>query len=121
MARIDGERREHGKDLRLEILVDLSPFTWCQILHRDESNAVRLQLSEQLVETMALQGRKPRHLRIDRLQLFRRSESVWRRLHDARGDLPPQSGNANHVELVEVRAEDRQEFHALEQWHAQVE
>jgi hypothetical protein len=46
---------------------------------------------------------------------------VRRRLYDAGRDLPAQSGDTNHEELVEVRAEDGQESDALEQRRAIVE
>src|SRR5689334_10038106 len=45
VTRIDGERREHGKDLRLEELVHRAPLTRGQVGHLDESNAVLPQLA----------------------------------------------------------------------------
>ena len=115
VAGIDGERREHRKDLRLEVLVDLAPFTRCEIADGDQSNAVRCQLIEQLDQTLALQCRESRDLGIDRVERRLRREPVRGFDGHSRGYLPPQSGNANHVELVEVRAEDRQELDSLQQ------
>src|SRR5205823_10444076 len=45
---------------------------------------------------------------------------VGRDVVDVGGDLASQAGDANHVELVEVGAEDRQELECLEQGFARV-
>src|SRR6476469_5273222 len=51
---------------------------------------------------------------VDLVQLLLRRHSVRRlRLH-RRSDLPPDAGDPNHVELVEVRREDRDELQSLE-------
>jgi len=51
----------------------------------------------------------------------RKGQAVRRDLLYAGGDLPPDSGDPDHVELVEIRAEDREEFDALEQRVSRVE
>jgi len=55
------------------------------------------------------------HARRDGSELFGRSHSIGRHVLYAGGDLPAKSSHPDHVELVEVGAEDRQEFEALEQ------
>jgi fibronectin type 3 domain-containing protein len=42
-------------------------------------------------------------------------------LLDSRGDLASESGYPDHIELVEIRAENRQKFDALEQAVPRVE
>ena len=58
---------------------------------------------------------------LDRVELLARGETVGRRLLNPRRHLTAQSRNAHHVELIQVRAEDREEFHPLEQRVAFVE
>ena len=43
------------------------------------------------------------------------------RWNDTGRDLAPQPGDADHVELVEVRAEDGQELHTLEQRDSRID
>src|SRR5262249_51470233 len=62
-----------------------------------------------------------RDLGIDRVELLLGRESVGRRLNHTGRDLASKPGDANHVELIEVRAEDREKLDALEQRHARVE
>ena len=50
-----------------------------------------------------------------------RRQAIRGRLTYPGGDLPPKPRDANHVELVEVRAEDREELEPLEQRIALVE
>jgi hypothetical protein len=121
MTGIDGERRENGKDLRLEVLVDGPPLDRRQIIDCEESHAVRRQLHEELLEASALQLHQPRDLGVDRIELILRRTAVVRPLHHARRDLTAESRDANHVELVEVRREDRQELDALEQRRPRVQ
>ena len=47
-AGIDGERREHRKDLRLEVLVDRAPFAGRQVSYGEQPHAVVGQLVEQI-------------------------------------------------------------------------
>jgi hypothetical protein len=121
MPGIDGERREHRKDLRLEILVDLAPFARRQIFDRQQANVVRCELVEEPVQTRPLQSREPCDFRVDGLELLVRREPIGRRDDDAGRDLSAQSGDADHVKLVEVRAEDAEKLQALEQRNARVE
>jgi hypothetical protein len=52
---------------------------------------------------------------LDRVQRGLGRQTVRRGGRDAGRDLSPQPGHANHVELVEVRAEDREKLEPLEQ------
>jgi hypothetical protein len=50
----------------------------------------------------------------------RRREAIGPGGRIARAELPLEPGHADHEELVEVRAEDGEEFHPLEEGHARV-
>ncbi len=121
MPRVDGKRSQHGEDLRLEVFVDLPPLGRGEIAHAKQTDVVPRGLVEKRREAAALHRAQARDLGVDRVELLLRGETVRRRQDDAGRDLTPQSRDANHVELVEVRAEDREEFDALEQWHPRVE
>jgi hypothetical protein len=55
VAGIDGEWREHWKDLRLEIAVDRAPLRGGKIADVKQAHVGRLQLLQQIRETSALQ------------------------------------------------------------------
>ena len=92
-----------------------------EVAHAEETDVVRRGLVEKRREAAALHRAQARDLGVDRVELLLRGETVRRRQDDAGRDLTPQSRDANHVELVEVRAEDREELDALEQRHTRVE
>jgi hypothetical protein len=52
---------------------------------------------------------------VDGRELVGRRDTVGRKVVKPGGNLPPEVGDADHVELVQVRAEDREELHSLEQ------
>src|SRR5262252_10843399 len=78
-------------------------------------------LVEQRREAAALHRAQPCDLGVDRVELLLRCQPVGGLLNDARRHLAAKAGDPNHVELVEVRAEDREELDALEQRNARVE
>jgi len=51
----------------------------------------------------------------DGVELLAGSQAIGRNLLYAGGDLPPDSGDPDHIELVEIRAENREKLDALEQ------
>src|SRR6185503_15970368 len=55
------------------------------------------------------------HAAPNRRQLLGGARAVGRRLHDLRAQLLLQPRDAHHEKLVQVRAEDGEKFHALEQ------
>jgi len=57
---------------------------------------------------------------LDQVQLLPRAEAVPARCRGLRSGLAPQPGYAHHVELVEVRPEDRQKLEAFEQRNPRV-
>src|SRR5690242_14474785 len=121
MPGIDRQWCQDGKDLRLEVLVDLAPLGRGEVLYTEQPHGMRGHLVEQRRETIALQPTQARHLGIDRVELLLRRQSVGWPLHDARRHLPAQARDADHVKLVEVGAEDRQELDALEGRYPRVE
>src|ERR1700710_2413351 len=102
MSGIDGERREHGEDLRLEIFIHRPPLAGRELGHGAEFEAMRREILKQPVDTRSLQPCEPRHLGIDGVELFVRRETVRRRLYNARGDLTTEASNADHVKFVEI-------------------
>ena len=119
---IDGERREHREDLRLEVLVDRAPLARRQLAHVDEAHAVRRELRQQLARGS---GAGPRAA----APRARGSPRAVRR-RTARRAVPcttpaptcrRRPADAHHEELVEVGAEDRQELQPLEQRHARID
>jgi hypothetical protein len=73
-----------------------------------------------LAKTALLRVHQLVHSRGDGRQGLGRREPVEPRRLIARGDPALQRRHADHEELVEVRAEDREELHPLEQGHARV-
>ncbi len=57
---------------------------------------------------------------VDPTQLLTRRQAVGRAHRQAHLIAPFQSRDADHVELVEVRREDRQELRALQQWQGRI-
>ena len=116
MARIDRERRQHGEYVRLEERVHRLALGGGELRHRQQAHAVRAQRGQQqLVQAAARLLQQVADAALDRVELLPCGEPVGRRLLHARRHLPAQAGNAHHVELVEVRAEDREELQPFEQ------
>ena len=122
MAGIDGERREHRKNLGLEKRLHPLQLGRSQVVHPDDLDSVLLQLRQQhVVQALPLLLHQVGDALRDRVELLAGSQAVGRNVLHAGGDLPPESGDPDHVELVEIRAEDREEFDALEQPVSRVE
>ena len=115
MAWIDGERREHRKDLRFEKLIDPLQFSLVEVAHRVDLDPVLCQLGQQdVVQALPLLLHEVSDSLGDSIELLAGSQSVGRNLLYSRGNLTPESGDPHHIKLVEIRAEDREEFDALE-------
>ena len=73
VRRVDGERRQHREDLRLEELVDDRPLGRRQVAHADEPNAVRRERRENdVMQTASLRRQKGLHAHVDRVELLLR-------------------------------------------------
>ena len=116
MPWIDRERRQDGEDLCFEKCPDRVRLARRKVPHLHELNAMGGQRRPQLVaQRTAATFEQRAHAHVNRLQLFRGSKRVRLILRCARRDFAPQSGDAHHIELVEIRTEDREELQALEQ------
>ena len=116
MARIDSEWRQNRKDIGLEKMIQALPLFMRQLIDANELDSVLLQLGQQdVVQALPLQLHQLGHLLRDRRKLFGRRHTIGRHVLHAGRDLPAKSSHPDHVELVKVGTEDRQEFDALEQ------
>jgi len=105
-----------GKTCDSKNLIDPLQFSLIQLAHRNELDSVLRQLGQQhLVQALALLLHELGYSLRDRVELPAGGQAVGRNVLYASGDLPPKSGDPDHVELVEIRAEDREKFDALEQ------
>jgi hypothetical protein len=120
VSRIDRERRQYRKDLRLELLVDRASFTGRELAHADDAHAERRELLEQSAQTAAPVLEQLRHALADQHELLGGCQAIRRAVRHARHRLTPQAAHAHLEVLVEVAAEDGQELHALQQPHARI-
>ena len=122
MPRIDRQWREHREHLRLEVRVQSLPLVVIERGHGYELDAVLLERRQQeRVQRVMPALQQFVYPRANGLELFRRRQRIGPILADARRDLATQSRHPDHVELVQVHAENRQEFEPLQKRHARVE
>ena len=122
MSRIHRERRKDRKHLRLEIRVHALALVVIEQGHRHQFDALLLERRQyQLMQRLVSALQQLMHPHADGLELLRRRQRIGRILPRARRDFPPQPRHPDHVELVQVRAEDREELEPLQQRHARVE
>src|SRR5262249_6509403 len=116
-ARIEREGRQHRHDLAPEIVGEKRRDVVAVVLRVEEHDPVPRQLGpELLLPAAALLGQHgERPLAHDRNLLLRR-QAVARDGLVAAAHLLQQRRDADHEELVQVGADDREELDALEQW-----
>ena len=121
VAGIDGERREHGEDARLEHGREERPIVIVEIGETGEHDVLVGQFGHELIEEHRL-GATPLDLETltDLAQLRLRRAPVGGALAEAGGDLILQTGDADLEELIEVLTEDRDELEAFEQGHRRI-
>ena len=116
MARIEGERREDGEDLRLEILREPRIDGRRVVGGLEEVNALggqqRPQVPRPARRLLVHLRQRPRP---DDRQLFFGGQPVERGLLDAGAEFLQDGGDPHHEELVEVGAGNGQELDALEE------
>ena len=122
---IDGERRHHGEDRAVEVLGQHGRLLGGDVLRADEPHPLggeewldvleeaAVLLVHELVDAERGGGA---HLR--RRSRVRRAFRLARDL--GLSELALQVGHADHEELVEVRTEDGEELHPLEEGHGRV-
>ena len=98
------------------------PFFRREIGHAQQLDAVRVQLGQQMVvETLVLELHQLGDALRDRGELLGGRHAIRGPVLDAGCDLPAKTGDTHHVELVEIRAEDRKELQPLEQRVSRIE
>ena len=116
MAGIERQRRQHRKDLALEVGFAESALLVGQLGVVEQANALIAQLGLNIVEPAAamLIGQ---HVdgAADRDQLLGGRRAIGRAADHAGGDLLLDAGHADHKEFIEVGAEDREELDPLQQ------
>ena len=118
---IDRERRQNREHLRLEVLVDRAPLARRELVDVDEAHAVRARApaSSSRAGSRLPRLEQLRHALANRVELLGGVSPSGVRVHDTPAPTcRRRPADAHHEELVEVRAEDREELQALEQRHA---
>ena len=116
MRGVDCQGSENGKDPLAVEAVDPLVFARCEFVHRHEVDALIGELGLDVVEEKPCVafGQCTRMLvdgPHDRPRLGTRDRGHGQ----SRGDAAFEAGHADHEELIEVRREDRQEVHPLQQ------
>ena len=116
MAGIEGERRQDREDLALEVSTQLAPLLHGKVVVGNDLDPGVPELRQQIVVPAAIdEFPLGLQVRTDAGQLLGRRHAVRRRLQRAPFELPHQAGDADHEELVQVTAVDRQELDPLKQ------
>ena len=121
VSRVDGQRHEHGEDLLGEDLIDACAVGVVEIgpgLHMD-ARLVERRLDE-VVEGARVPVLQLEREAVDAREHVRGHAPRVGRHGEAGHDAPLKTGDAHHEELVEIRGEDREEVHALEQGNRRV-
>ena len=116
MTRIERERRQDREDVALEVGAELALLLGREVVVGDDLDPLVLELGQQVLVPAAVQL-APLALQVgaDTSQLLRRRHPVRRRFQSAPFELPHQTRDTNHEELVQVAAVDRQELDPFEQ------
>ena len=116
MGRVDRERREHREDLVVEHLAHGLLLVDVEVAPAQDLDSRLAQGRHEVVERLGVLGHQGARAVVDALHQLARRQSAGRLHGDAGGDASLQPGDANHVELVEVAGEDRQELGPLKWW-----
>ena len=102
MRGIDGERRQHWKNVEEEMLFEPVVLCAIKLVRFHEGDGRGVQFPAQFAPAALLLGRKQVHSLTNLAQLFGRGEAVFRRGADAGAHLSAQAGHTNHEEFIEV-------------------
>ncbi len=121
MGRVDGQRGQDREDLFVEVRRQTRAFLGIEVGPADDRDAlVGERRTHGIEEHPGVLVRDLLGAGSDERQLFTGRESV-RGPHRQSGFVASfQAGHPDHVELVEVRGEDREELCAFEQWQRSV-
>jgi hypothetical protein len=121
MSRIERQRGQDRGDLALKICPEVGGDVIRIIVRLEKPDAVLRELGPQPVgpDLGLFVEHLPRASPHHRQLLFGR-QAVGRHVIAVRAQLLLQRRDAHHEELIEIRADDGEELHALEQWVAAV-
>jgi len=116
MGLIDGERGEDGRDLGVEVVLGPGSFGFGElgggaevdVLFREEGNELLVPAAVLVVDEVVGGG-------ADAFELLARREAVEAEIGGTGVGLLDEAGDADLEEFVEIRADDREEFDALEE------
>ena len=116
MRRVNRQRRQHRADLRVVVILHPGQIRRLQLRHLQQPDAVRRQGRQQLAAPAAvlLLDHAP-HPLDDGAERLGRGQPVHRALHYLAFDLLLDPGHAHLEELIQVRADDAEELHPLQQ------
>ncbi len=119
--RVDRDRREHRKDVLVEMGIERRQVFGGQLLGLNQCDACCAQPRTHFVrpDSVALRDQLVCAL-ADGRELLHRRHAIRRNFLDLAGELRLQPRDPHHEELVQVAGEDRQELQALEQRHSLV-
>jgi hypothetical protein len=113
---VDGEWSEYRKNLGLEESFHRFGLGRVEILRGEQSDAMILERrQQQIVKAVPCLPEQRINPVVNCGELLRGSHSIGWSLENPGGYLAAKSRNPDHVKLVQVGVEDRQEFETLEQ------
>ena len=121
MRGINGQRREHGPDLREVILLQPDQILRAEFVHVEEPDAVLRQFRHDLFAPAdVLFVHQFMHALLNRLKSLGGRQPVHALTHQVAFDLLLDGGHPHLEELVEIGAEDGKKLHALQQRHLRI-
>ena len=120
VRRVDGERREDREDLVEEVALHELEVGALEVGGAEDLDALVAHELAQDAEAFLLAHHQRAGVGVDAAELVGGGEAVGARDVHAGAHQAAQAGDADGVELVEVRGGDREEAHPLEQRHGRV-
>ncbi len=120
MRRVDGERAQDRKHLLEEMRLHHLEVGAPELARPQDLDSLRPQQPLEFAQRILLAHHQRPRVDVDPPQLVGRRQPVGGGRVHALAHQPAQAGDADRVELVEVRGRDRQEPHPLQQRHARV-
>jgi hypothetical protein len=120
MRRVDGQRRQHRKDVVQEMGFQMLQVARRQLAALEDRDALGLHLFPQAVEGGLLRLHQAARVGVDKLQLLGRAAAILGQGGVAVPDQRAQAGDADGVELVKVGGRNRQEAQPFQKRHGGV-
>ena len=122
MSRIDGQRCQHRKHVRLKERRHALHFIGREFGHPHEADTMRFEGRQQLlVQCSTTTFKQFPDARSRRDELVGGGQRVGLILWRTGCHLAPQASETNHVELIEVRTEDGQKLQPFQQRNARIQ